>query len=100
MTTVFITVPRGDAEAMATRLVEERLAACVNRIDCRSTYRWDDAVQTDDEAILLAKTTDGTYEALVDRVRGLHPYDVPCIERFDESALHPPFARWRSAAVE
>ena len=87
MPTVYITAPTDAAADIAKTLVEERLAACVNRVDCESVYRWDGAVHTDTEEILLAKTTDEQYEALRDRVVDIHPYDVPCVERYDDSTL-------------
>jgi periplasmic divalent cation tolerance protein len=99
VTTVYVTVPRDAAAALARRLVDERLAACVNRVDCASVYRWEGAVHEDDEAILLAKTSADRYDALVDRVRELHPHEVPCVERFDEADVLSAFATWRDEAV-
>lgn len=99
MPTAFVTAPPDAAADIARALVEERLAACVNRLDCRSTYRWEGAVRDDREVVLLAKTTDDRYAALVDRVRELHPYEVPCVERFDEVDALDPFERWREDAV-
>ncbi|WP_248896445.1 divalent-cation tolerance protein CutA [Haloplanus halobius] len=98
--TVYVTVPREDASHLARRLVDERLAACVNVVDCQSVYRWDGDVTADDEAILLAKTTDGRYDEMVDRVGEWHPYDVPCIERLPVDGAHEPFSAWCSEAVE
>jgi len=98
MPTVYITAPPEAAEDLARTLVEERLAACVNRLPCESVYRWEDEVHDDEEVLLLAKTTDAAYPALRDRVRELHPHDVPCIERFDEDDLLDSFASWREGA--
>lgn len=95
MVTVYVTAPRGDAERLARGLVEHRLAACVNRIPCRSTYRWDEDIHADEESILLAKTTEDRYRELVEFVQQVHPYDVPCIERFDEVDVLASFADWR-----
>lgn len=99
MTTVYATAPAEDAQSIAATLVEERLAACVNRVPCRSTYRWEGTVHTDDEAILVIKTTAARYPELVERITAVHPHDVPCIERFDENDVHPPFAAWCAEAV-
>ena len=99
LTTIYLTVPPADAEEIATALVDERLAACVNRIPCESTYRWDDDVTMDTEEIMLAKTTVDRAPELVDRIRTLHPYEVPCIERFDATTAHDPFADWCGDAV-
>ncbi|WP_435332720.1 divalent-cation tolerance protein CutA [Haloarchaeobius sp. TZWWS8] len=100
MPTLYVTAPPDAASELATTLVEEQLAACVNRVRCRSTYRWKGEVVDDDEVILLVKTTDEACEALVERIESLHPYDVPCIERFEESFVLPSFADWRTDAVD
>ena len=94
MPTVYITAPTTDAGRLATDLVEHRLAACVNRISCRSTYRWEGDVIDEDEVILLAKTTEDRYPALKAHVSEHHPYDTPCIERFDEADCFGPFDAW------
>ncbi len=99
MPTVFITAPPDDADRLATLLVEDRLAACVNRLPCTSTYRWDGEIHEDEEVILLAKTTADAYDALVRRVVAEHPHDVPCIERFEEEAVLGAFESWRAEEV-
>ncbi|MDF9746606.1 divalent-cation tolerance protein CutA [Natrinema salsiterrestre] len=99
MPTVYITAPTAAADELAETLVEDRLAACVNRLSTTSTYRWDGEIQRDEEAVLLAKTTAEVYDDLVTRVREEHPYDVPCIERFDEDDVFEPFAEWRAESV-
>ena len=99
MPTVFITAPAGAAQSIAQTIVKERLAACVNRVACVSTYRWQGEVRADDEEILLAKTTDKRYSDLRDRVAEIHPHDVTCIERFDETDITTSFAEWRAQNV-
>lgn len=65
-------------EELSRTLVEERLAACVNRIpNLISTYRWEDNVEVDGEELLIIKTTGQSVEALTRRVAELHPYKVP-----------------------
>lgn len=99
MPTVYITAPRDDAHDLARSIVEERLAACVNLVECDSIYRWEGAVVTDEECILLAKTTDEGYDALQTFVEAEHPYDVPCIERFDDDAVLGAYADWIESSV-
>lgn len=68
----------GTAGAIARTLVEERLAACVNRLDgVVSTYRWQDATQEDTECLLLIKTAASAFERLEARLLALHPYELP-----------------------
>ncbi|MFB6168809.1 MAG: divalent-cation tolerance protein CutA [Haloferacaceae archaeon] len=95
---LLVTAPPDEAGALARTLVEERLAACVNRLDCRSTYRWDGAVHDDDEELLVVKTTAACYDDLCARVEELHPYDLPAIERV-ESTPSDATADWVAAVV-
>jgi periplasmic divalent cation tolerance protein len=76
---VLVTVPSvADGERIARALVEERLAACVNVVPgLRSVYRWQGAVETADEALLLVKTREAALERVAARVRALHPYTLP-----------------------
>lgn len=99
MATVYITAPPDAVDDLVETLLEERLAACVNQLPCESTYRWEGEIHRDEEVLLFAKTTDDAFDELVDRVRELHPYDVPCIERFDEADVLESFASWRDGAV-
>ena len=66
------------AEALATTLVGERLAACVNlHGPMRSTYRWRGQVEREAERQLVIKTTRERLPALEARVHELHPYELP-----------------------
>ncbi|PYR37854.1 MAG: divalent-cation tolerance protein CutA [Acidobacteria bacterium] len=76
---ILTTVP--DAErggVIARRLVEERLAACVNVCPAMTSfYRWKGAVERADEHQLVIKTERGRVPAIASRVRDLHPYELP-----------------------
>ena len=76
---VLTTLPAdADAAAFARTLVSERLAACVNLLaPMESVYRWEGDVQRDSERQLIMKTARARVDALWQRVRELHPYDVP-----------------------
>ena len=76
---VLTTLPAdADAAVFARTLVSERLAACVNLLaPMESVYRWEGDVQRDAERQLIMKTTRARVDALWQRVRELHPYEVP-----------------------
>lgn len=68
----------GTARRIATRLVEEQLAACVNIVpEVTSIYRWQGAVETASECLLIIKTRAEQLSRLEQRIAELHPYDVP-----------------------
>ena len=88
------------ASRIARALVEERLAACVNRIaGVVSVYRWRCEVREEGETLLLIKTTRGKLEALQARVLALHPYETPELIVLDISWGYPPYLQWLSEQV-
>jgi periplasmic divalent cation tolerance protein len=67
-----------EASRIARGLVERRLAACVNVVPgVMSTYRWQGAVRTDAEWLLVAKTRLDRFDAVRDAIRELHSYELP-----------------------
>jgi len=93
---VFCTCPdEACAERIATALVEERLAACVNRVaGVVSTYRWDGKVRHDDEILLLIKTTSERFDAVRERIVALHPYELPEVIAVDVARGLPAYLDW------
>jgi periplasmic divalent cation tolerance protein len=67
-----------DGRGMASILVTERLAACVNVLpEMESFYRWKGQVENDHERQLVMKTTASRVAALKARIHELHDYEVP-----------------------
>ena len=86
---------RDVADRIARVLVEERLAACVNRLPgVESTYRWNGAVSVDEEVLLVIKTSHARYAALEARIVALHPYEVPEVVAIVIAAGHAPYLDW------
>lgn len=83
------------AEALARRLVEARLAACVNILaPCRSVYRWQDKVESAAEVPLLIKVRRAAYPALENAIRAAHPYELPEIVAVPVSVGLPAYLDW------
>jgi periplasmic divalent cation tolerance protein len=83
------------AQAIATALVDERLAACVSRLPgIRSTYRWQGTVTTDCEELLLIKTTAARFDALKGRLLQLHPYELPELITVPVEFGHTAYLDW------
>jgi periplasmic divalent cation tolerance protein len=76
---VLTTLPAdADGPGFAHALVEARLAACVNLLAAmESVYRWEGDIEQEAERQVVIKTSRDRVAALWDRVRELHPYDVP-----------------------
>jgi periplasmic divalent cation tolerance protein len=76
---VLTTLPAdADGPAFGRALLEERLAACVNLLPVmESIYRWEGRVEQETERQVVIKTSRERLAALWDRVRELHPYEIP-----------------------
>lgn len=85
----------GTARRIASALVDERLAACVNIVpDMTSIYRWQGAVETASECLLIIKTRGGRMAELERRLAELHPYDVPELVTVAVADGSPAYLRW------
>ena len=66
-----------EAEALARRIVNERLAACVQYTPIQSIYRWKGAVESASEFLFRAKTRASLADKLIACIRNVHSYEVP-----------------------
>lgn len=98
---LYVTLPdEAAALALATTLVAERLAACGNVFPAmRSVYRWQERVEQAGEAVLIVKTTAASAQAATERIRALHPYEVPCIVTLPITGGNPAFLAWIAEQV-
>jgi periplasmic divalent cation tolerance protein len=84
-----------EARLVGRRLVEERLAACVNILaPCGSIYRWKGGIEEAREVPALFKTKAGRADALIARLAELHSYDVPAAVVWPIAGAHPAYAEW------
>ena len=98
---VFCTFPDVDqARRIGRILIEERLAACVNLLpQVESIYHWQGAVETSAEVLCIFKTVAQRYPAFEERLRLLHPYEVPEILALTPAAVSSSYAGWLLDAV-
>ena len=83
------------ARRIARQLVAENFAACANIIpSIESIYRWQGKIEQGNETLVLFKTTAARSAAFQEKLKSLHPYDVPeiiCLSIADGS---PEYLRW------
>jgi len=86
---------RALAEEIAGKLIEEKLAACIQIIGpIASIYRWQGKIEKSDEWLCLVKTEKSRYHSLEMRIKELHPYEVPEIISVDITDIEPNYANW------
>jgi periplasmic divalent cation tolerance protein len=90
----------GTAEGLARALLKESLAACVNIVPgLRSIYLWNGAVQSDQEVLMLIKTTAAQLAMAKARIVDLHPYEVPEVVALPVVDGHDAYLEWVAAAT-
>lgn len=89
------------ARAMATSLVSDRLAACVNILaPCQSVYHWQGEIENTAEVPLLIKSTEAAYAALETAIRARHPYELPEIIAVPIAYGLPEYLAWVSSETQ
>ncbi len=99
MTTIYLvyitTSDKVEAKQIGMALVKSKLVACVNIIDhMNAIYRWEGKIQEDQEAILIAKTTEKNIPALKKKVKAMHSYDCPCMVCLPVTDGYEPYLAW------
>jgi periplasmic divalent cation tolerance protein len=88
------------AEALARRLVEGRLAACVNILPrAWSVYAWNGAIERTEEHLLLIKTCSDRYDEVERVLRAHHPYELPEVIAVPVQNGSAPYLAWLDACV-
>ena len=93
-----------DAEAarqISDQLVTERFAACANILpSVESIYRWKDKIESGNETLVFFKVSDDRQLAFQDKLRSLHPYDVPEIIFVPIAGGLPEYLQWVSESCD
>ena len=92
---IYITVGNEEeAAGIGRKLVEEKLAACANILPAKSIYRWEENVEEEPEAVMFVKTRMELADSVIERVKALHSYEVPCIVVLPFSQGNPDYLKW------
>lgn len=102
MLIVLTTTPNIDeAEALAEKIVDARLAACVQVMpQMTSVYVWEGKLQTEPEHLMLIKTLPEKYDELEAFITANHSYDVPEIIAIDVEKVSEPYLAWMRTAID
>ncbi len=88
-----------EARKIGRKLVEDRLAACVNIFPVNSIYYWEGEVRGALEFALIIKTLEEKYGEVEKAVKEMHSYENPCIVCFDVSKASREFVEWIESTV-
>ncbi|MDZ4263591.1 MAG: divalent-cation tolerance protein CutA [Pseudomonadota bacterium] len=89
------------ARTIATAVVEQGLAACVNIVPgVESIYQWQGAIEQSNELLLIIKTQTECYAALEQMILTLHPYELPEIIAVPLTTGLPAYLSWIDANLK
>jgi periplasmic divalent cation tolerance protein len=99
---VLVTVPGAEEGARLSRLlVEQKLAACVNRVPgLKSVYWWKGKVEEASEELLVAKTEKVKVKDLIKAVKKNHSYSVPEVIALRIKDGNKDYLKWISESVK
>ncbi len=79
---------------LARTMVDRRLAACVNVLPCTSVYRWEGAVQQEEEHLMVIKTRRTYIDDIRDLLENEHPYDLPELVSMEVEDGSADYLKW------
>lgn len=83
-----------DALGVLNKLIKEKIATCGNiSLPHLAVYPWKGKIQQEQEVALYIKAPEANHERLIERLRALHPYELPCILAIEAGAI-PEYAQW------
>jgi periplasmic divalent cation tolerance protein len=83
------------ARRISTQLVTEKFAACANILPgVESIYRWKEKIETGNETLVFFKASEERQQAFQEKLRLLHPYEVPEIISCNIDSGLPEYLRW------
>jgi len=85
------------ARALATALLERKLAACVQASDITSSYRWKGAIEVSAEVRLMIKARQADYAAIEALIAELHSYETPQVLAVPVIAGSRAYLEWLDA---
>ena len=83
------------ARRISIKLVSERFAACANILPAiESIYRWKDKIESGNETLVFFKLSQDRQAAFQEKLRSLHPYELPEIIYLKIDKGSPDYLRW------
>ncbi len=88
---------RETAQRISDQLVTEKYAACANILPgIESIYCWKEKIESGNETLVFFKLSEDRQSSFQEKLRSLHPYEVPEIIFVPILSGLPEYLRWVS----
>jgi periplasmic divalent cation tolerance protein len=95
-----VTKDEAEANKITQILIREKLVACVNYFPIKSIYWWKGDVEEANEVAMIAKTSAELVNRVIERVKQLHSYQVPCVVSWVIEKGNPDYLDWIKESTE
>lgn len=80
---------------MARQLVKEQLVSCAHVLPAAiSIYKWEGEIQENEEHTVILKVSEKKVPQILEKIKDIHEYEVPCILVIDVEDGYEPFIQW------
>ncbi len=98
---VYITAgSQKEAKNIGRKLIEEKLAACVNIFPITSIFRWKNEIEEANEFGIIVKTKTDKVKQIEKKIKEIHSYEVPCVISFKMDEGSEDYLKWIEESVE
>jgi periplasmic divalent cation tolerance protein len=87
------------AGELAQKILEERLAACVQIHKIRSRYWWNGKIEHGDEYLLSIKTKVDLFSDLSEFIKQNHSYEIPEIVQIPITGGSDKYLEWMESVI-
>ena len=83
-----------EAEKITHFLIREKLVACMNYFPIKSVYWWKGDIEESREVAMIAKTRADLADRVIEQVKQLHSYEIPCVVSWIIEKGNPAYLAW------
>ena len=96
---IMTTLPENfDIRQFATTLLNHKYCVCIQAIPkIQSFYEWNNAIQNDQEQLIIIKCLANKKDALEHLLLNIHPYDIPEIITITPNSVTSEYLDWANS---
>jgi len=79
---------------LINEILKSKLAGCASKVEVESKFWWKNKIDEEKECLIIFKTRKQLVEKLFERIKEIHPYDVPEIIEIKVEKVYDEYLKW------